>query len=159
MGVVKEIGTCSVQWCCDRDRGVGVVFVHPLQYWELKEVALFLTAPNTLDPSLALGLYLQCGSSGWLYRGCVHNGHPSEVMPLQVYSLWLAAWRVLDCRVSLVERAGVLHAMHCWQLWHCQSVLNAHLPFLHRERSDSWVLMYIHAFPGGLVNPDRHGAA
>jgi hypothetical protein len=53
-------------------------------YWELKEVALFLVAPNTLDPAAALGLYVKAGPSEWLYRGCVHNGHPSEVMPLQV---------------------------------------------------------------------------
>lgn len=50
----------------------------------MTQVALFLTAPNTLDPSLALGLYVKCGTSEWLYRGCVHSGHPSEVMPLQV---------------------------------------------------------------------------
>lgn len=53
------------------------------QYWEVKEAALFLTVPNSLDPGLALGLYVKCGASDWLYRGCVHNGHPSEVMPLQ----------------------------------------------------------------------------
>lgn len=53
------------------------------QYWEVKEVALFLTAPNSLDPSLALGLYVKCGASDWMYRGCVHSGHPSDVMPLQ----------------------------------------------------------------------------
>ena len=53
-------------------------------YWELKEVALFLQAPNSLDPSLALGLYVKSGGSDWQYRGAVHNGHPSEVMPLQV---------------------------------------------------------------------------
>lgn len=53
-------------------------------YWELKEVALFLQVPNSLDPSLALGLYVKSGDSDWQYRGAVHNGHPSEVMPLQV---------------------------------------------------------------------------
>lgn len=53
-------------------------------YWDVKEVVLFLTAPNTLDPNLALGLYVKCGASEWLYRGCVSNGQPSEVMPLQV---------------------------------------------------------------------------
>jgi hypothetical protein len=53
-------------------------------YWELKEVALFLLTPNSLDPAAALGLYVKAGPSEWLYRGCVHNGHPSEVMPLQV---------------------------------------------------------------------------
>lgn len=53
------------------------------EHEDLKEVALFLLAPGGLDPSLALGLYVKCGSSDWLYRGCVHAGHPSEVMPLQ----------------------------------------------------------------------------
>lgn len=52
-------------------------------YWDLKEVSLFLMQPNSLDPNLALGLYLKVGHSEWLYRGCVHNGHPSEVMPLK----------------------------------------------------------------------------
>ena len=54
------------------------------EYWELKEVSLFLTQPNTLDSNAALGLYIKAWSSEWLYRGCVHNSHPSEVMPLQV---------------------------------------------------------------------------
>ena len=40
--------------------------------------------PNSLDPSAALGLYLKLGDGDWLYRGCIHNGHPTEVMPLQV---------------------------------------------------------------------------
>ena len=40
--------------------------------------------PNSLDPSAALGLYLKLGNGEWLYRGCIHNGHPTEVMPLQV---------------------------------------------------------------------------
>ncbi|WIA11762.1 hypothetical protein OEZ85_011856 [Tetradesmus obliquus] len=53
------------------------------QYWELKEVCLFLTAPDTLDPSLALGLYLKSGSGDWVYMGCCHSTHPSEVMPLR----------------------------------------------------------------------------
>jgi hypothetical protein len=48
------------------------------------QVTLFLCAPNTLAPDLALGLYVKCGDSQWLYRGCVHAGHPSEAMPLQV---------------------------------------------------------------------------
>ncbi|KAF5828444.1 hypothetical protein DUNSADRAFT_17594 [Dunaliella salina] len=53
-------------------------------YWELKELTLFLTQPNILDPSLALGLYLKIGNSNeWLYRGCVHQGHPAELVPLQ----------------------------------------------------------------------------
>eukprot|EP00798_Chlamydomonas_sp_ICE-L_P010476 gene10476-8439_t len=52
-------------------------------YWDLKEVSLFLTGPNSLDPNVALGLYVKVGPSDWLYRGCVHNAHPSEVMPLQ----------------------------------------------------------------------------
>ena len=40
--------------------------------------------PQTLDPSAAVGLYVKLGGGEWLYRGCVHNGHPTEVMPLQV---------------------------------------------------------------------------
>jgi hypothetical protein len=56
-------------------------------YWDLKEISLFLMAPNSLDPSMGLGLYLKIGASEWLYRGCVHNAHPTEVMPLQVSRL------------------------------------------------------------------------
>lgn len=52
-------------------------------FWDLKEVALFLLQPNSLDATAALGLYVKCAASEWIYRGCVHNGHPSEVMPLQ----------------------------------------------------------------------------
>ena len=47
-------------------------------------LSLFLMQPKSLDPSAALGLYLKLGSGDWLYRGCIHNGHPTEVMPLQV---------------------------------------------------------------------------
>ncbi|GAX77366.1 hypothetical protein CEUSTIGMA_g4812.t1 [Chlamydomonas eustigma] len=39
--------------------------------------------PNSLDQVSALGLYIKVGCSDWQYRGCVHNGHPTEVMPLQ----------------------------------------------------------------------------
>jgi hypothetical protein len=51
-------------------------------YAALRDVALFLTAP--IDPSLALGLYVRAGGpdGAWLYRGCVHNGRPSDVVPL-----------------------------------------------------------------------------
>jgi protein Hikeshi len=52
------------------------------QFWNLKEVALFLTTPNALDQSLALGLYVKIANGDWQYRGCVHAGHPSEAMPL-----------------------------------------------------------------------------
>ncbi|GFR52049.1 hypothetical protein Agub_g14568 [Astrephomene gubernaculifera] len=53
-------------------------------YTDLKEVALFLLPGTVIDPNSALGLYVKAGASGqWSYRGCVHNGHPSEVMPLQ----------------------------------------------------------------------------
>lgn len=52
-------------------------------FWDLREISLFLTAPNSLDPNIALALYVKSGTSDWQYRGCVHNGHPSEVMPLQ----------------------------------------------------------------------------
>ncbi|GIL90040.1 hypothetical protein Vretifemale_17771, partial [Volvox reticuliferus] len=53
-------------------------------YTDLKEVALFLLPGTSLDPNAALGLYVKAGTAGeWAYRGCVHNAHPSEVMPLQ----------------------------------------------------------------------------
>lgn len=52
------------------------------QFWDLKEVTLFLTAPNVLDPTMGLGLYIRVGSGEWQYRGCVHSSHPSESMPL-----------------------------------------------------------------------------
>jgi len=35
-----------------------------------------------LDPAAAIGIYVMAGS-GWCYRGMIHNGHPSEVLPLQ----------------------------------------------------------------------------
>eukprot|EP00887_Chlorella_sp_A99_P006703 scaffold3.g6703.t1 len=52
-------------------------------YRELKEVALFLTAPNALPPDAALALYVSTtGGSSWGFRGCITNAHPSEVLPL-----------------------------------------------------------------------------
>jgi protein Hikeshi len=57
-------------------------------YSQLKEAALLLAAPGCLpSASAALGLYVACGHAGannpcWLYRGCVHAGRPSEVVPL-----------------------------------------------------------------------------
>ena len=52
-------------------------------YRELQEVSLFLVQSGTLDPSLALGLYISIGGAEWQYRGYVSNTQPSEVMPLQ----------------------------------------------------------------------------
>ena len=52
-------------------------------YKELQEVSLFLAQSGTLDPSLALGLYISIGGAEWQYRGYVSNSQPSEVMPLQ----------------------------------------------------------------------------
>jgi len=52
-------------------------------YRELQEVSLFLAQSGTLDPSLALGLYISIGGAEWQYRGYVSNNQPSEVMPLQ----------------------------------------------------------------------------
>jgi len=51
-------------------------------YRQLQEVSLFLLQPNTLDPSLALGLYISIGGAEWQYRGYVSSTQPSEVMPL-----------------------------------------------------------------------------
>lgn len=52
-------------------------------YWELKELMVFLVQPGMLPPDMALGVYVKTGLSEWVYRGCVHAGHPSEVMPIQ----------------------------------------------------------------------------
>ncbi|KAL3132314.1 hypothetical protein ABBQ32_008892 [Trebouxia sp. C0010 RCD-2024] len=52
-------------------------------YRELQEVSLFLVQSGTLDPTLALGLYISIGGAEWQYRGYVSNTQPSEVMPLQ----------------------------------------------------------------------------
>lgn len=52
-------------------------------YRELQEVSLFLVQSGTLDPALALGLYISIGGAEWQYRGYVSNTQPSEVMPLQ----------------------------------------------------------------------------
>lgn len=58
-----------------------VLHVTP-NYKELQEIALFLSQPNILDASLALGLYISIGGAEWQYRGYVSSTHPSEVMPL-----------------------------------------------------------------------------
>ena len=46
-------------------------------------MSLFLVRSGTLDPTLALGLYISIGGAEWQYRGYVSNTQPSEVMPLQ----------------------------------------------------------------------------
>mmetsp|Transcript_47456 Transcript_47456/g.121129 ORF Transcript_47456/g.121129 Transcript_47456/m.121129 type:complete len:185 (+) Transcript_47456:361-915(+) len=61
---------------------LDVTVVNPA-YEELKEVALFLTAPGAMDPQFGVGLYVSVGGSEWSYRGYVGSAHPSEVMPLQ----------------------------------------------------------------------------
>ena len=73
-----EVFTCTspTQYVLD------VVTTVTSQVSDLKEVALFLTSPGVLDPSMGLGLYIKAGSGDWQYRGCVHTGHPSEAMPL-----------------------------------------------------------------------------
>ena len=73
------------------------------QFWDLKEVALFLTAPNVLDPNLALGLYVKVGNGEWEYRGCVHNSHPSEAMPLVWPDIPSSASEVLPGSVLVGE--------------------------------------------------------
>mgnify|MGYP001807462531 CR=1 FL=1 len=91
----------------------------------LVQVALFLTAPGTLDPSLALGLYVKCGTSDWLYRGCVHNGHPSEVMPLQVWMYQPAGSMIQDMAHQQL-RLGHYHLSV--QLSSCSGTLPLHVP-------------------------------
>ncbi|GMH32587.1 hypothetical protein BSKO_00421 [Bryopsis sp. KO-2023] len=53
---------------------------------EVKDIVLFLTAPDSLGPDKGLGLYVKTGSvSDWGYRGFVSSAHPSEVIPLQLH--------------------------------------------------------------------------
>jgi len=56
--------------CVLADQVLDVCSLVKPQYWELKEVALYLASPNALDPSLALGLYVKSAASDWQYRGC-----------------------------------------------------------------------------------------
>lgn len=65
-----------------RQAVLDVVSTVTPQFWNLKEVALFLTTPGALDPTLGLGLYIKVANGEWQYRGCVHGSHPSEAMPL-----------------------------------------------------------------------------
>lgn len=48
----------------------------------LKELSISLLPTTVLDPAAAIGIYVKHGV-GWSYRGMIHNGHPSEVIPLQ----------------------------------------------------------------------------
>ena len=85
MFLVSDTRWCaarSVIHCVLQVLDVGTKITAQVQ--NLKDVSLFLAQPNVLEPHLALGLYVRAGSSDWLYRGFVHSGHPSEVMPLQV---------------------------------------------------------------------------
>ena len=79
-------GVCRQHRCTISVPALSQVFdvstVTP-NYKELQEVSLFLVQPGTLDPSLALGLYISIGGAEWQYRGYVSNSQPSEVMPLQ----------------------------------------------------------------------------
>ena len=51
---------------------------------QLKEICLFLSQPNTLDPAAALGVYVSVGNQGdWQYRGRVSNARPSDVFPIR----------------------------------------------------------------------------
>ena len=57
---------------------------HTLRPTNRMQISIFLTQNGMLDPNLALGLYVKTRESDWVYRGCVHNAHPSEALPLQV---------------------------------------------------------------------------
>lgn len=72
--------TDSTHWILDVTSAI-----QPLQHTDLKQVSLFLTAPNALPPNTALSLYVSVGISGtedWQYRGYISNDHPSDVLPL-----------------------------------------------------------------------------
>ena len=103
------------------------------QFWDLKEVALFLTAPNVLDANLALGLYVKVGNGEWQYRGCVHNSHPSEAMPLVWPDIPSSVSEVLpgsvlvgECRVHVQKHACLANLLQrtlcdCCSLCRCVS--------------------------------------
>lgn len=112
------------------------------QCWELKEVALFLNTPNSLDPSMALGLYVKAGESEWLYRGCVHNGHPSEVMPLQVSGMRA---HCLLSRTSICQ--FLLHGLAACTPWpqetyHCGNQMHSHITRV--QQSHAYVYLHPH---------------
>jgi hypothetical protein len=53
------------------------------QHSDLKEIAFFLTAPNSLPPDAALALYVSVGGTNdYAFRGYLSNSQPSEVLPL-----------------------------------------------------------------------------
>ena len=78
----KRDHTCRLTLTCHLAAQVFDVSTVTPNYRELQEVSLFLLQPNTLDPSLALGLYISIGGANWQYRGYVSSTQPSEVMPL-----------------------------------------------------------------------------
>jgi ribulose-phosphate 3-epimerase len=70
--------TDHTHWTLDLRHCVGEA-----SYADVRDVCLFIPDGNLLDDSQALALYVQAGNSEWEYRGCVSNGSPSEVFPLQ----------------------------------------------------------------------------
>ena len=111
------VQTSPTQWVLD------VVATVTPEYWNLKEITLFLTAPNILDPSLGLGLYVHNGESAseWQYRGCVHATHPSEAMPLvwpQAVHTAMASpvARVGTIRCKFQPYTSYLRAVRCYDL-------------------------------------------
>lgn len=56
-------------------------------YHELKEIALFLTTPNSLPPDMALGLYVSIGAAKVPYMG-VMSKRSQEGTGLLVHVCW-----------------------------------------------------------------------
>uniref|UniRef100_A0A7S0UKF1 Hikeshi-like C-terminal domain-containing protein n=1 Tax=Polytomella parva TaxID=51329 RepID=A0A7S0UKF1_9CHLO len=91
-------------------------------YWDLKEVSLFLTAPGALEAAAAaiggggaevgLALYSRAATGDWAFRGAVHSGCPSAVMltqwPLSDSDLPPPGPGVVQIGISLEPLASVL---------------------------------------------------
>jgi hypothetical protein len=73
------VRTDATHWTLDMRQCVG----EGGSVADVRDVCLFIPDGSLLDASQALALYVQAGNSAWEYRGCVSNGAPSEVFPLQ----------------------------------------------------------------------------
>eukprot|EP00240_Pyramimonas_obovata_P006765 CAMPEP_0118937992 /NCGR_PEP_ID=MMETSP1169-20130426/24479_1 /TAXON_ID=36882 /ORGANISM="Pyramimonas obovata, Strain CCMP722" /LENGTH=172 /DNA_ID=CAMNT_0006881801 /DNA_START=171 /DNA_END=689 /DNA_ORIENTATION=+ len=67
----------ATHWVCDLRQFVG------MNFYDVRDVCLFLPSGSGLDANSALSLYVQAGGSEWMYRGCVCSLRPSETFPLQ----------------------------------------------------------------------------
>ena len=73
------VAASPTHWTLDVAAALG-----PAAAAAARDVVLFLAAPDALPPGAALGLYVASPArgGGWEYRGCVHGGQASAVLPL-----------------------------------------------------------------------------